>query len=63
MTLAQLGYPNPKEYQDKEKLILDYTFATGGTHVVKSIIDYLQDQENVAKEIVDNHARKESYEV
>lgn len=63
MALAQLGYPNPKEYQDKEKLILDYTFATGGTHTVKSIIDYLEDQQNVATDIVKKHQVKEAHEI
>lgn len=63
MGLAQEDYPNPQEYQDKEKLILDYTFATGGTAKIKKILEYLKDQELVTKRIVDKAKTKDSYEI
>lgn len=65
MQAAQEGYPNPKEYKDKsqpnEALLIDYTFATGGTAKIKEIIDFLEDQPNVITRIVEKINTKEAY--
>ena len=63
MALAQEGYPNPKDYQSNEKLLLDYTFATGGTDKIKQIIDFLEAQEQVASDIVKKQENKEKFAI
>lgn len=42
--------------------MLDYTFATGGTSKIKKILEFLNEQEDVAKKIVDKYKNKEKYD-
>lgn len=51
MDLAQSGYPNPKDYQSNEKLIIDYTFATGGTAKIKELLSILEEQYGVIESL------------
>lgn len=47
LNLSQEGYPNPKEYDNNEKLILDYTLKVGETSAIKKIIQFFQEQYSV----------------
>ena len=63
LELAQSKYPNPKDYQSNEKLILDYTRAFGGTELVKELFTFLSEQEGVAKIIETKKQTKESFAI
>lgn len=55
-SLAQELYPNPKEYDSQEKLILDYTYARGATELAKKFIETLKQQEVIYQNL---HTKKE----
>ena len=63
LNLAQEGYPNPKDYQDKEKLIIDYTQAVGRTESIKTFIDFIEQQKDVVSNIKQKLDNIEKYKL
>lgn len=52
-SLAQELYPNPKDYETSDKLIIDYTFARGATEVVKQFLQIMRQQDDIFKRLND----------
>ncbi len=63
MALSQEGYPNPKDYKDKEKLILDYTQKVGETEAIKKVIDFLSGQKSTVDNILKKANEKEGFKL
>ena len=61
MELAHQGYPNPKDYQSNEKLLLDYTHKVGETEAIKKLLDFLDSQRHVTEQILKKNNEKEAY--
>ena len=49
MKLAQEGYPIPRQYRRKWKLMNDYTFATGGTAKIQEVLTIIDSAQEVEK--------------
>lgn len=52
ISLAQEGYPKPKDYSNEHKLMLDYTQKCGETEAVKKILDFIESQVAIRDVIV-----------
>lgn len=63
LTLAQEGYPNPKDFKTYEEMLPKYTFALGGTAKIKEVIAYLEDQKFVAERIIKQNQAKEGAKI
>jgi hypothetical protein len=60
-SLAQALYPNPKEeqYDNWEEIAVGYTFARGGTEVVKQFLEIMRQQADIHKRLLDKKEGKD----
>lgn len=63
MDLAQMGYPDPKDFKTREELIMHYTQKVGETDAVRRIIQFLESQEETRNHILSQESTKKQWEV
>ena len=54
-------YPNPKDYKTTEELTLQYTFARGGTELLKQLLSILARQEAELTALVEKQQGKRKF--
>jgi len=55
-------YPNPQDYKNYEELTLKYTFARGGTEILKNTLIHLNQLPDIIKSLRDkNEGKKKQF--
>ena len=61
LSLAQQGYPQPKDFKTYDQMLPQYTFALGGTEKIKQFVEWVNSQEQVMTDIKRKYDNKEAY--
>lgn len=57
------GWPDPKEYNSQEKLMLDYTKKYGEADAVKRIISFIEGQAQVKDLINEKYKNRDAFKI